>query len=182
MNQPSSRDDRIAGLPAHLREALAQRLAGRGGGAKRTAPLVPAVARDGELRMSHGQQRLWFLEDFDPGGAAYHSALPLRITGRLDARALRTAVGDLVARHEALRTTFGLRDGVGVQFVHERLDADWVDAEAGDEEAARKTVLAELARPYDLGNGPLVRVLLVRLADDEHICVLGMHHIVTDGW
>ncbi|MFD7192945.1 amino acid adenylation domain-containing protein, partial [Streptomyces sp. NPDC059914] len=182
MNQPSSRDDRIAGLPAHLREALAQRLAGRGGGAARIAPLVPAVARDGDLRMSHGQQRLWFLEDFEPGGAAYHSALPLRITGRLDARALRTAVGDLVARHEALRTTFGLRDGVGVQFVHERLDADWVDAEAGDEEAARKTVLAELARPYDLGNGPLVRVLLVRLADDEHICVLGMHHIVTDGW
>ncbi|MEV7835687.1 amino acid adenylation domain-containing protein [Streptomyces albidoflavus] len=184
MNQPSSRDDRIAALPAHLREALAQRLAGRGGGgsAAGSAPPVPRVARDGELRMSYGQQRLWFLEDFDPGGADYHSALPLRITGRLDTGALRAAVGDLTARHEALRTTFGQRDGVGVQVVHDRLDAEWVTADAGDEATARKTVLAELARPYDLREGPLVRVLLVRLSDDEHLCVLGMHHIVTDGW
>ncbi|WAC99100.1 non-ribosomal peptide synthetase [Streptomyces sp. NA13] len=184
MNQPSSRDDRIAALPAHLREALAQRLAGRGGGgsAAGSAPPVPRVARDGELRMSYGQQRLWFLEDFEPGGADYHSALPLRITGRLDTGALRAAVGDLIARHEALRTTFGQRDGVGVQVVHDRLDAEWVTADAGDEATARKTVLAELARPYDLREGPLVRVLLVRLSDDEHLCVLGMHHIVTDGW
>ncbi|AWL35213.1 amino acid adenylation domain-containing protein [Streptomyces sp. SM17] len=184
MNQPSSRDDRIAALPAHLREALAQRLAGRGGGgsAAGSAPPVPRVARDGELRMSYGQQRLWFLEDFEPGGADYHSALPLRITGRLDTGALRAAVGDLTARHEALRTTFGQRDGVGVQVVHDRLDAEWVTADAGDEATARKTVLAELARPYDLREGPLVRVLLVRLSDDEHLCVLGMHHIVTDGW
>ncbi|MEU7429180.1 amino acid adenylation domain-containing protein, partial [Streptomyces sp. NPDC040750] len=183
MNTSSSRADRIAALPDRLREALAQRLAGQGGAAAATAaPLVPAVPRDGELGLSFGQQRLWFLEDFAPGGADYHSALPVRISGPLDAEALRGAVGDLVARHEALRTTFDSRDGRGVQIVHERLDADWVSADVAGEEAARDAVRAEMARPYDLVSGPLVRVLLVRLAEDEHICVLGMHHIVTDGW
>ncbi|MFJ7181787.1 amino acid adenylation domain-containing protein, partial [Streptomyces massasporeus] len=183
MNTPSSRADRTAALPERLREALARRLAGQGGTATGTAaPLVPAVSRDGDLRLSFGQQRLWFLEDFAPGGADYHSALPLRISGPLDAEVLRSAVRDLVARHEALRTTFDARDGRGVQIVHDRLDPDWVITDAADEEAARDAVRAEMTRPYNLRNGPLVRVLLVRLAADEHICVLGMHHIVTDGW
>ncbi|MEU3026957.1 amino acid adenylation domain-containing protein, partial [Streptomyces incarnatus] len=181
MNTPSSRADRAAALPERLREALAQRLAGQGGAAE-AAPPVPAVPRDGELRLSFGQQRLWFLEDFAPGGADYHSALPVRITGLLDAQALRTAVRDLVTRHEALRTTFDSRDGRAVQIVHDRLDPDWVTADADGEDTAREAVRAEMTRPYDLKSGPLVRVLLVRLADDEHICVLGMHHIVTDGW
>ncbi len=82
MNTPASRADRVAALPERLREALAQRLAGRGAPAAATAaPLVPAVARDGDLRPSYGQQRLWFLDDFAPGGADYHSALPVRISG-----------------------------------------------------------------------------------------------------
>ncbi|MEU2733818.1 condensation domain-containing protein, partial [Streptomyces griseoviridis] len=183
MNTPSSRADRTAALPERLRETLARRLAGQGGTATGTvAPLVPAVSRDGDLRLSFGQQRLWFLEDFAPGGADYHSALPVRIGGPLDMGALRSAVRDLVARHEALRTTFDARDGRGVQIVYDRLDPDWVTADAADEEAAREAVRAEMTRPYDLRRGPLVRVLLVRLATDEHICVLGMHHIVTDGW
>ncbi|MCA1218503.1 non-ribosomal peptide synthetase, partial [Streptomyces sp. 8L] len=183
MNTPSSHADRIAALPENLRAALAQRLAGRGAAdVAAAAPLVPAVGRDGDLRMSFGQERLWFLEDFAPGSTDYHSALPLRITGRLDEAALRAAVGSLVARHEALRTTFDSRDGVGVQVVHERLDPDWMTVDAGSEEAAREAVRAEMARSYSLRTGPLVRVLLVRLPGDEHLCVLGMHHVVTDGW
>ncbi|TLQ42861.1 non-ribosomal peptide synthetase [Streptomyces marianii] len=183
MNTPSSRADRTAALPERLREVLAERLAGRGGAATATAaPLVPAVARDGDLLMSFGQQRLWFLEDFEPESADYHSALPVRISGPLDADVLRAAVRDLTARHEALRTTFGSLDGVGVQIVHDRLDPDWVTADADGEDDVRDAVRAEMARPYDLTTGPLVRVLLVRLTDDEHVCVLGMHHIVTDGW
>ncbi|WP_344369193.1 amino acid adenylation domain-containing protein, partial [Streptomyces indiaensis] len=182
MNTPSSRADRTAALPERLREALARRLAGQGGAATAAAPLVPAVSRDGDLRLSFGQQRLWFLEDFAPGGADYHSALPVRISGPLDTEALRDAVRSLVSRHEALRTTFGARDGRGVQIVHDHLDPEWVTVDADGEEAARDAVRAEMVRPYDLRTGPLVRVLLVRLAADEHICVLGMHHIVTDGW
>ncbi|MET9696664.1 amino acid adenylation domain-containing protein, partial [Streptomyces sp. NPDC006529] len=183
MNTPSSRADRIAALPDRLRESLAQRLAGRARPAAAAAgPLVPAVPRGDGLPLSYGQQRLWFLEDFDPGRADYHSALPLRITGALDAEALRAAVGDLVARHEALRTTFRAEHGKALQVVHDRLAPGWTAAEADGEDGAREIVRAEMARPYDLADGPLVRVLLVRLAADEHVCVLGMHHIVTDGW
>ncbi|MGP4004852.1 non-ribosomal peptide synthetase, partial [Streptomyces sp. 8N706] len=69
-----------------------------------------------------------------------------------------------------------------VQIVHDRLDPDWVTADADGEDSAQEAVRAEMARPYDLTTGPLVRVLLVRLTADEHVCVLGMHHIVTDGW
>ncbi|MGW6618207.1 amino acid adenylation domain-containing protein, partial [Streptomyces erythrochromogenes] len=180
MNTPSSRASRIAALPDHLREALAQRLAGRStAGAE---PLIPAVPRGDGLPLSYGQQRLWFLEEFDPQNADYHSAVPLRITGRLDTTALRAAVTALVARHESLRTTFHNRDGHGVQVVHDEPRFGWTETEADGEEAARAAVRAEMARPYGLAAGPLVRVLLVRLAADEHICVLGMHHIVTDGW
>ncbi|MFF2076049.1 amino acid adenylation domain-containing protein [Kitasatospora sp. NPDC058162] len=180
MSTPPAREDRIAALPAHLREALARRLAGQAPGA--AEPLIPAVARDGELPMSYGQQRLWFLEDFEPGNTDYHSALPLRITGRLDPDALRAALDGVVARHEALRTTFAARDGRGLQIVHPELAPEWTAAEADGEDAARALVRAEMARPYDLRHGPLVRALVVRLAPEEHLFVLGMHHIVTDGW
>ncbi|MGW1198620.1 amino acid adenylation domain-containing protein, partial [Streptomyces sp. NPDC002536] len=184
MNTPSSRADRIAALPEHLRSALAKRLAGQA-----AATLsIPSVPRDGALPMSYGQQRLWFLEDFEPESTDYHSALPLRLKGEVDTHALRGALDGLVARHEALRTTFGTVDGKGVQTVHPELAPEWTEADvsgapAGErEERARELVRAEMARPYDLKVGPLVRVLLVRVADDEYVCVLGMHHIVTDGW
>ncbi|TLQ42863.1 non-ribosomal peptide synthetase [Streptomyces marianii] len=149
---------------------------------------IPSVPRDGALPMSYGQQRLWFLEDFDPGSAEYHTATGMRLTGALDADALRAAVHDLTARHESLRTTFGVVGGRGVQVVHPRLAPEWRTenltgvAPALREDRLRDLVRAETTRPYDLTTGPLVRVLLVRLTDDEHVCVLGMHHIVTDGW
>ncbi|MER7764185.1 amino acid adenylation domain-containing protein, partial [Streptomyces sp. NPDC097619] len=180
MNTQPSRASRIAALPDHLREALAQRLAGRS--AAPAEPLIPAVPRGDGLPLSYGQQRLWFLEGFDPENTDYHSALPLRISGRLDTTALRAAVTALVARHESLRTTFHDRDGQGVQVVHDAPLFGWTETAADGEEAVRAAVRAEMSRPYDLAAGPLVRVLLVRLAPEEHVCVLGMHHIVTDGW
>ncbi len=155
---------------------------------KGTDTAIPLVSRDGELAMSFGQQRLWFLEDFEPGSAEYHTALGLRLTGDLDAEALRGALGDLVGRHESLRTTFGFVGGRGVQVVHPALAPGWslVDLtgvpEELREERLRDTVRDEVARPYDLEHGPLLRALLVRLAAGEHVLVLGMHHIVTDGW
>ncbi|MEV7603796.1 condensation domain-containing protein, partial [Kitasatospora sp. NPDC089797] len=145
-------------------------------------PAIPPVPRDGLLPMSFGQQRLWFLEDFTESSTEYHAALGLRLTGVLDAAALRDAVEELVARHESLRTTFDVVDGLPVQIVHPELRPHWRSTTAEDEEQLRALAREELARPYDLRNGPLVRVLLVRLAEDRHVCVLGMHHIVTDGW
>ncbi|GAU66922.1 putative non-ribosomal peptide synthetase, partial [Streptomyces sp. NBRC 110611] len=184
MNTPSSRADRITALPEHLRQALARRLAGQAA----ATPSIPSVPRDGALPMSFGQQRLWFLEDFEPESADYHSALPLRLTGELDAEALHGALRDLVSRHEALRTTFDAVDGKGVQVVHAELHPEWRQADVSAaapgerEQRARELVREEMARPYDLKGGPLVRVLLVKVADGEHLFILGMHHIVTDGW
>ncbi|MFJ8329972.1 amino acid adenylation domain-containing protein [Streptomyces sp. NPDC094437] len=149
---------------------------------------IPLVPRDGALPMSYGQQRHWFLHDFDPAGAEYHTATGLRLTGVLDTNALQGAVQDLTARHESLRTTFGVVGGRGIQVVHAQLAPEWRTEDISAvpstlrEDRLRELVRAETARPYDLTAGPLVRVLLVRLADDEHVCVLGMHHIVTDGW
>ncbi|MGW1201114.1 condensation domain-containing protein, partial [Streptomyces sp. NPDC002536] len=170
----------VAGLAALVRPQEQQ---------DQDAYAIPAVPRDGLLPMSFGQQRLWFLEDFNQGGTDYHSAAGLRLTGALDADALRAAVTDLTSRHEALRTTFDVVDGRGVQVVHEAMTPEWTAADLSDlaegtgrEEQLRELVRAEVARPYDLKTGPLVRVLLVRLAADDHVCVLGMHHIVTDGW
>ncbi|MFI5618575.1 amino acid adenylation domain-containing protein [Streptomyces sp. NPDC051567] len=149
---------------------------------------VPVASREGELPMSYGQQRLWFLEDFDPGSAEYHTATGLRLTGELNVDALRGAVHDLMTRHESLRTTFGVVGGRGVQVIHPALEPEWKTTDltavaAGlREERLRELVRAEVTRPYDLQGGPLVRVLLVALSADAYVCVLGMHHIVTDGW
>jgi amino acid adenylation domain-containing protein len=149
---------------------------------------IPVVPRTERLPMSYGQQRLWFLEDFEPGSAEYHTASGWRLRGELAVAELRAAVTDLVARHEALRTTFGVVDGRGVQVVQAAAAPDWTHVDLRELPAGRRAerldelVAEQTRRPYDLTAGPLVRVLLARLTDDEHAVVLGMHHIVTDGW
>ncbi|MEU4445217.1 non-ribosomal peptide synthase/polyketide synthase [Actinosynnema sp. NPDC050801] len=174
----SSMEERISALPPHLRELMRRRLAGQA----RQVDTIGAVGRDRPLPLSFPQQRLWFLDEFQPGGSGYNSALALRLTGRLDVPALTAALRGLVARHESLRTTFDEVDGSGVQVVHPAFDlpVPVLDlAPGGDLDA----VLAEeYARPFDLRRGPLLRALVVRVADDGHVLLLTAHHIVTDGW
>ncbi|MFE3873982.1 non-ribosomal peptide synthase/polyketide synthase [Kitasatospora sp. NPDC059146] len=151
------------------------------------APLVP-VARDGAAPMSYAQQRLWFLEEFAPGGAEYVTALALRLRGPLEGDALGAALTALAARHESLRTTFDGVDGHGVQLVHPPQPVplprrDLAQLPSGErEEALRALLAAERARPFGLRRGPLLRPALVRLAADDHVLALTLHHIVTDGW
>ncbi|MFF2149141.1 amino acid adenylation domain-containing protein [Kitasatospora sp. NPDC058190] len=151
-------------------------------------PAVVPVARDGAAPMSYAQQRLWFLEEFAPGGAEYVTALALRLRGALDTGALGAALHALTARHESLRTTFDSVDGHGVQLVHppREVPMDLHDLselpEQERESALRGLLAAERARPFDLRRGPLLRTGLVRLADDDHVLALTLHHIVTDGW
>ncbi|WP_447001975.1 non-ribosomal peptide synthase/polyketide synthase [Saccharothrix isguenensis] len=174
----SSMEERISALPPHLRELMRRRLAGQ----VRQADTIGAVGRDRPLPLSFPQQRLWFLDEFQPGGSGYNSALALRLTGRLDVPALAEALRGLVARHESLRTTFDEVDGSGVQVVHPAFDlpVPVLDLARGDDLDA---VLAEeYARPFDLRRGPLLRALVVRVADDGHVLLLTAHHIVTDGW
>ncbi|MGH4004609.1 MAG: amino acid adenylation domain-containing protein, partial [Pseudonocardiaceae bacterium] len=168
----------------HLQEALRRRLAGQ---AQRSE--IAPVDRSEPLPLSFAQQRLWFLNEFQPGGAEYNSALALRLRGRLQVPALIAAMRELVARHESLRTTVDEVDGKPTQVVHPSVDVAVPVVElAGATDAALDAVLsAEHGRPFDLRRGPLFRALLVRLAgsDDadggEHVLLLGAHHIVTDG-
>ncbi|MFF2073696.1 non-ribosomal peptide synthase/polyketide synthase [Kitasatospora sp. NPDC058162] len=179
--------------PAALAE-LAEQLTRRSGPARPpvapvapVAPVVP-VARDGAAPMSYAQQRLWFLEEFAPGGAEYVTALALRLRGPLDQDALGAALTALAARHESLRTTFDAVDGHGVQRVHPPQPVplprhDLAQLPPGErEEALRALLAAERARPFDLRRGPLLRPALIRLADHDHVLALTLHHIVTDGW
>ncbi|HSU13784.1 non-ribosomal peptide synthetase, partial [Longimicrobium sp.] len=151
-------------------------------------PLVP-VPRDGSpLPLSFAQQRLWFIEQLEPGSTAYHMPSALRLRGPLDARVLERALGEVVCRHEALRTTFGESEGVPFQVVHPtgtaRLEVTDLSSLAAEEREAEALRLAgeEAQRLFDLRRGPLLRTRLLRLAEDDHVLVLAMHHVVSDGW
>ncbi|TWV29510.1 amino acid adenylation domain-containing protein, partial [Streptomyces misionensis] len=165
--------------------ALARLLGDRQGSGR---PAITPVARDAVAPMSHAQQRLWFLHEFEPAGAEYVTALALRLRGTPDTGALRAALAAVVARHESLRTTFDSVDGHGVQRVHPPHEVplpvhDLTGLPEADRETALRSLLTtERARPFDLREGPLLRAGLVRLADDEHVLTLALHHIVTDGW
>ncbi|MFE2940763.1 amino acid adenylation domain-containing protein, partial [Streptomyces sp. NPDC059255] len=148
------------------------------------AAITPAP-RDGDLPLSFAQERLWFLDEFAHGSVEYNVVEALRLTGPLDVRALRSAVASLVGRHEALRTTFDSVDGRAVQVVHGPADLPvsfrTVDP-SGCPGELDELVRQEAATPFDLRTGPLLRVLLMPVAEDDHVLVLSMHHIVTDGW
>src|SRR5690242_700677 len=110
----SSRSERIDALPPELRERLRHRLTGRSG----RSTGIPHADRAAPLPLSFAQQRLWFLDKFEPGSAEYNSGLALRLTGRLDEAALLTALRVLAERHESLRTTFAENEGAATQVVH----------------------------------------------------------------
>ncbi|HEU0301681.1 MAG TPA: amino acid adenylation domain-containing protein, partial [Longimicrobium sp.] len=137
---------------------------------------------------SFAQERLWFLDRLEPGSSVYNVSSAWRIAGPLDAAALERALTGLVRRHEALRTTFAVQQGAPVQVVAPPAEvalpaADLADVPAGERlEAARRMAAEEADRPFDLERGPLFRPSLLRLADDDHVLVLTLHHAVADGW
>ncbi|MFG1645701.1 amino acid adenylation domain-containing protein, partial [Amycolatopsis sp. NPDC049252] len=149
---------------------------------------IPAVPRDRPLPQSFAQQRLWFLDEFEPGGTEYITSTAVRLHGELVVDALAEAFTGLVARHEPLRTTFASADGHGVQVVHPPAPVPVPVTDLGGHPAgSREAVLAEVLRadgeqPFDLREGPLLRVKLIRLAPREHVLTVTVHHIVTDGW
>ncbi|AYN38048.1 amino acid adenylation domain-containing protein [Streptomyces dangxiongensis] len=176
----SARHDRAAALPADLKEALRRRLAGRAGAAAPgTRQGIPRAGRDHPLPLSFAQQRLWFLDRLRPGDARYNSAVAVRLTGTPDHEALRAALTAVVARHEALRTTFTETDGRPVQSVHPAGPVPLPVRDTGDLDADLR---AEYSRPFDLRQGPLLRALLLRESATSHVLLLTAHHIVTDGW
>ncbi|HEY6186967.1 MAG TPA: amino acid adenylation domain-containing protein, partial [Pyrinomonadaceae bacterium] len=150
-------------------------------------PILP-ISRDQELPLSFAQQRLWFLDQFEPGNPFYNIAAALRLRGQLDTDALAQSLDEVAARHESLRTTFISRDGLPVQLIGapSPFNLDIIDlthiSEQAREAEARRLAAAEAQRPFDLSAGPLLRVSLLRLAEEEHILLFTMHHIIGDGW
>ncbi|HEX6292535.1 MAG TPA: amino acid adenylation domain-containing protein, partial [Herpetosiphonaceae bacterium] len=152
---------------------------------------IVALPRDDEnvvFPASFAQRRLWLLAQLDPGSAAYHVPLSIRLTGALDAAALTASFNTLIARHEALRTSFVLRAGQPVQHVQPpaALPLPCHDLRSLPE-PQRRAQLAALqhhvtAQPFDLTRAPLLRAALLRLGDTEHLLLLCLHHIVVDGW
>ncbi|RSM52222.1 non-ribosomal peptide synthetase [Amycolatopsis sp. WAC 01376] len=149
---------------------------------------IPVMDRDGPLPLSFAQQRLWFLDEYEPGSTEYVSPTALRLRGELDVGALTDALTALVARHEALRTTFDADNGRGVQLVGApyavELPLDDLSGLSEEDRSAAlgQTLEREVRQPFDLRTGPLLRARLIRLAPDEHVLTLALHHIVTDGW
>ncbi|MEU8262199.1 amino acid adenylation domain-containing protein [Micromonospora sp. NPDC048999] len=167
------------------REAARQALIAKRLRARQAAPAARISPRpaDAEVPLSYAQERVWFMDQLAPGEAAYHIPVPLRVRGPLDVDALRAALAALSARHESLRTRFPAdSDGRPTVVVEEFVEVPLTVVDAADEEAAQALVEAAAAEPFDLAHGPLLRALLIRLADDDHVLFLGQHHIVGDGW
>jgi amino acid adenylation domain-containing protein len=159
---------------------------GRGAGLQ-ASPIVP-VPRSGELPLSFAQQRLWFIDQLEPGSSVYNFPAAVRLKGPLNVAALKKSLDEIVKRHEALRTTFAIVDGRPVQVIAPRLTLTLpiVDLrelpEPEREREVQRLATNEALRPFDLAEGPLVRTTVLRLGENEHVGLLTMHHIVSDGW
>ncbi|MBM7114472.1 non-ribosomal peptide synthetase [Archangium primigenium] len=149
---------------------------------------IPVVPRTEVLPLSSAQQRLWFLDQLEPGSPLYNIAGAVQLEGALDEAALTKAFRALVARHESLRTTFATRDGTGVQVIHPEgsFSLEVEDLRAQPEARSDAALTQRLARvaqqPFSLAHGPLLRVRLVRLEAERGVVLVVMHHIISDGW
>ncbi|HEU0054674.1 MAG TPA: amino acid adenylation domain-containing protein, partial [Longimicrobium sp.] len=151
-------------------------------------PPIEPVSRAERLPLSFAQQGLWIVEQLGDLGSTYHIPLRLRLRGALDRAALVRALDGIVARHEALRTTFAETNGVPEQRVAPaegggfHLAEDDLEGRADAEAELGRVMAEEVRAPFDLGAGPLIRGRLVRLAADDHVLLVTVHHIVSDAW
>lgn len=157
------------------------------GGGLQVPPILPR-SRDGLLPLSFAQQRLWFIHQMKPDSAAYNVPAAVRLKGHLDVAVLEQTISEVMKRHESLRTTFTLIDGQPAQVIHPAKPVKIpVEDLSQMPEAVREAEVLRLAKeeaeePFNLSDGPVLRVGLLRLASDEHIVLFTMHHIISDGW
>src|SRR5215472_9509192 len=154
--------------------------------AKGSGPAAAAaVGNTYAFPTTFAQQRLWFLEQSQPGGTSYLIPWFLRATGKLNVEALARSLNQIIERHEILRTTFSSREGMPVQVVHPAFTLDVpvrdISASTNPEAEAEKLARKEAQQPLDLERGPLVRAQLLRLGEDDHVLLLTLHHIIFDG-
>jgi amino acid adenylation domain-containing protein/non-ribosomal peptide synthase protein (TIGR01720 family) len=150
--------------------------------------IMPQRRETNRLPLSYAQERLWFLDQFEPDSPYYNIPAAVRLTGRLDVKALEQALNEIVRRHESLRTTFSMVDDEPIQVISPSLTLSLpvLDlremSEAGREAEARRLASWEAGRPFDLSRGPLLRVTLLRLEAEDYLVLVTMHHIISDGW
>lgn len=188
-NQPTEQNDlndRLAGLSPAKRALLEMKLKQK---QAQAAPQGVTRREDSDAApLSYAQQRLWFLEELEPGSPAYHIPAIFDLAGELDVPALSASLNEIVQRHEALRTTFTAVNGQPSQQVAENAmisvpvnDLQSVPVAQREAEITRLTA-AETRRPFDLTKGPMLRACLLKLAPNKHRLILTMHHIASDGW
>jgi amino acid adenylation domain-containing protein len=159
------------------------------------SPPIKRVSRDGRLPLSFAQQRLWFMDQLEPGNPAYNMPGAIRLSGELNIAALERSLNEIVRRHESLRTTFatvatayGQPEQIIAPFAPLTLPvldlSELSETKAGTEMEAQagRLVAEEALRPFDLSRGPLFRLLLLRLGATEHVAIFSMHHIISDEW
>ena len=180
--------EQLAGLSPAKRALIELKVLKKTAAAGEPQPLISRRPEGAPVPLSFYQQGLWVLSQLMPETSLYHVPKAVRLTGVLDVAALEKTLNHLVARHEALRTTFATTDGVPMQVISESLAMalpvfDLRElAEAEKEPELRRLLREETRRPFDFEHGPLIRALLVRLAEQEHVLLIAMHHIITDGW
>jgi amino acid adenylation domain-containing protein len=176
----------LAGLSVAERTALELRLLRRHGHPGTTG--ISRRAGSGPAPLSFAQQRLWFLEQLYPGTPLHNMSRLIRLNGRLDLAVLQRSLDAIVDRHAALRTTIVATNGIPAQTVAPPSGVSMAVtdlsglAEVERESEARRLVAEEARLPFDLVRGPLFRAVLLRLGTEEHLLVLSMHHIISDGW
>ncbi|MUG96489.1 amino acid adenylation domain-containing protein [Scytonema sp. UIC 10036] len=149
---------------------------------------IPLIPRQENLPLSFAQQRLWFLTQLEPDSPFYNIPAAVRLQGQLNVEALQQSFNEIVSRHEALRTNFQTREGQAVAVISEKKPItlsifDISDLPANRQKAEiKQQAFTEAQQPFDLKDDLLVRVKLLRLGEQEHIVLLTMHHIVSDGW
>jgi len=156
-----------------------------------TEQIIPRAPRNKEparFPLSYAQQRLWFLDQLTPGNTTYNISTAVRLTGSLDVATLEQSLNEVIRRHETLRTTFATVEGQVIQIIAPTLKVlvSLVDlkeiSETEREAEAQKLAGDKGQRPFDLARGPLVRAILVRLQEKDHLLSLAVHQIISDGW
>jgi non-ribosomal peptide synthetase component F len=181
---------------AGLAEVIRLEMEEEGSPAAVPAPYPPLPrAAQRPIPLSFGQQRLWFLSQLEPGALLYTIPLVVRLSGALEVDVLRRALGEITRRHEILRTSFPAEEGIPHQRIapaqldlqgHALFEIEIVDLRhlpgAQRRAEAMKMATFKARQPFNLATGPLLRAHLLRLADEEHMAVIAIHHMITDGW
>lgn len=149
---------------------------------------IPRRASAEPLPLSFGQQRLWLIDQMEPGSAAYNIPVAARLTGRLNLFALEQSLTAIVNRHEVLRTVFVAHNGEAVQIINPSCQVMLPVISLGElqedvrEREIRRLMSEEAERPFDLSRGPLIRCMLLQSGEQNFTLSVNMHHIISDGW